>query len=237
MTPATMETLNAEDVRTEALTWPERAAATRIADGVTYTNACELLKGIKALRGRIGETFDPHIRRALEAHRALVKEKGDAEAPLTEAERTLKRAIGDYDMEQERLRQEEERRQREVLRQQEEARRLEEAAALEIQAQDTGDALLREEAEQLISEPVNVPAPIVVKSTPKIAGISFRDTWSARVINLQKLVAYVGANPQFLNYVTPNATALNTAARAQKDGFKVPGVELVKQRITAAGSR
>jgi hypothetical protein len=96
--------IDAGAVTSEALSWPDRARATVITDSTTYTDACELLKGIKALRVRIGETFDPHIGRAFQAHRALCKEKQDAEAPLTEAERILKAALVAYDDAQERIR-------------------------------------------------------------------------------------------------------------------------------------
>src|SRR5690348_17585474 len=47
--------------------------------------------------------FRSHVKRAYEAHRALVREKADAEAPLTQAERVIKDALRAYDDEQARL--------------------------------------------------------------------------------------------------------------------------------------
>jgi hypothetical protein len=237
MTPQLDTVLDATAVRQEALSWPDRARATVITDAAGYERACELLKGIKGLRLKIAETFDPHVKRALEMHRGLVREKAEAEAPLTEAETLLKRALSAYDDEQARLQREEEQRVREALRQQEEAKRLEEAAALEREAVRTSDQALLVEAQALIEEPVVVPAPVIPRATPKVSGITYRETWSARVVNLRQLVAHVAAHPECLNYLSPNVPALNQTARAQKQGFKVPGVEAICQKSVAAGSR
>lgn len=238
MSSSAIETsLDAGAVTSEALTWPDRARATAIVDATTYVAAAELLKGIKALRVRIGETFDPHISRAFQSHRALCKEKSDAEAPLTEAEAILKRAIVGFDNEQERLRRLEEARVREEARVAEERRQLEEAAAMELEAHRTEDPALMSEAAELMERPVAAPAVIVPKTTPKVAGISFREVWSARVVNPKALIAFVAAHPECVNYLTPNLTALNAAVRAQREGFKVPGVEAVCQKTAAAGAR
>jgi hypothetical protein len=238
MTPSALESpVDAGAVRTEALSWPDRAKQTTVRDSITYNDACTLLKGIKALRLRIAETFDPHISRAFQAHRALTKEKADAEAPLSEAEAILKRAMVAYDDAQERLRREEETRLREQARLDDERRQLEEAAALELEADRTGDAALRDVAEQLLVAPVPTPVVIAPKTTPKVAGITFRETWSARVVNVKALIAHIAAHPECANYVTPNLTALNAAVRAQRHGFQVPGVEAVCQKSAAAGVR
>jgi hypothetical protein len=238
MTTGTVDVIaGAVEVRSEALTWPERAKTTVITDGVTYTAACELLKGIKALRAKIGETFDPHIKRAFDAHRALVKERSDAEAPLTEAEGILKRSLVTYDTEQERARQQEQRRLQEEARKQEEARRIDEAAALEREAAATGAEDLRVEAEALMCAPVSTPAVIAPRTTPKVAGISYREVWSARVVSLWKLILYVAAHPECANYLTPNTAALNAAVRGQKAGFKVDGVQAVCEKVAAASGR
>lgn len=232
-----VEPADASAVVAEALSWPDRARATAIVDTSTYVAAAELLKGIKALRVRIGETFDPHIGRAFQAHRALCKEKQDAEAPLTEAERILKTALVAYDDAQERIRRAEEARLREVARLAEEQRQLEEAAAIELEAERHNDPELRSLATQLLEAPVHTPAVIAPRTTPKVAGITFRETWSARVVDTRALIAYVAQHPECTNYLTPNLTALNAAVRAQREGFKVAGVEAVCQKSAAAGAR
>lgn len=238
----------------EALAWPERAAALAITTPESYVSAGELLKGIKALRAKIAETFDPHIKRALEAHRALVAERRAAEDPLTAAEGVIKGKLVAYDAEQERLRRLEEQRVREEARRQEEIRRLEEAAELERQARERQAqaallvddeiaqqiaqqeaAELQTQAEATIAEPVEAPVVFVPKATPKVAGISYRETWSAQVVDAMALIRHVAAHPEHANLLTPNTTALNGLARSLRQSMAIPGVKAVATRQVASG--
>lgn len=214
----------------KALAFPDQARALRITDTRTYEAACEFLKGLKALRTEIAETFEPHIKRAHEAHKALLKEKADAEAPLAEAERIAKAALVVYDQAQERLRREEQQRLQAELRRAEEDRRLADAIA----AEEAGD---RDEAEAMIHEPVFVPTVAVAPSTPKVSGISYRETWSANVTDLSKLVKFVASNPQFAGLLSANLPALNAQARSLKAQMQIPGVEAICTRDVAAGRR
>ena len=224
-------------VREEALSWPDRARAVQLVDNESYVAAAELLKGIKALRGRIGEVFDPHISRLHAAHTALVREKKDAEAPLTEAEGLIKRALVDFTEHQERARRAEEQRLREAARRREEQRRLEEAAALERQAVDSGNVALGLEAERLIATPVDTPVMYVAPSTPTVAGLSYRDTYRAQLVNLMALVTHVATHPEHANLLTLNQPAANQLARSLKTNLRVPGLEVVVQTVPAAGRR
>lgn len=214
----------------QAMTYPDKARALRIADAATYQAACEFLKGLKALRAEIAETFQPHITRAHEAHKALLKEKADAEAPLAEAERIAKAALVVYDQEQERIRRAEALRLQDEARRQEEDRRLAEAVALEAE----GEAA---EADALIEAPFDVPVIAVAPTTPKVAGISYRETWSADVVDLGALVAYVARHPQFAALLSANMPALNAQARSLKGQLQIPGVKAVCTRDVAAGRR
>lgn len=218
------------EVAERALTFPDRASAIRIADAASYQAACEFLKGIKALRAEIADTFQPHITRAHESHKALLKEKADAEAPLAEAERIAKTALVIYDNEQEVIRLAEQRRLQAELRRQEEERRLSEA----VDAEAAGDT---DAADELIDEPVFVPTVAVAPSTPKVSGISYRETWSATVTDLPALVKYCAANPGFAALLSANMPALNAQARSLKAQLRIPGVEAVCTRDVAAGSR
>lgn len=226
------------EVTTEALTWPERARASVVTDVESYSRTAELLKGIKSLRTKVAETFDPHIKRAFDGHRALIGEKSTAEAPLIEAERIIKSALVTYDQAQERIRQAEERRLQEDARRAEEDRRLAEAAAMEQEGNDYGDAGLVAEAHALINEPI-APMPIapVMKAVPKVTGIVHRETWSARVVDLKQLIQYVAQHPEHLNLLAANQTALNGLARSLKAGMKIPGVQAFPTRDVAAGAR
>lgn len=213
-----------------ALTYPDRARALCIEDATSYAAACEFLKAIKALRTEIADTFGPHITRAHEAHRALLKEKADAEAPLVEAERIAKAQLVEWDQAQERERRAEQARIQEALRRQDEEQRLNDAIALEAAGETA-------EAEALIEMPIAPVAVAVAPTTPKVSGIAYRETWSAKVTDLSALARYVAANPQFANLLSANMPALNAQARSLKGALSIPGVEAVCTRDVAAARR
>lgn len=221
----------------EAQTWPDRARAVRIVDSRTYEVAADMLLGIKALRTQIGADLDPLIKSAYEHHRDLVAFKRKSDDPLAEAEGIIKGGLKTYDEEQERLRQEEERRLQEIARKEAEDRALAEAAALEREAVESGDPSLLFEAHALVDEPVVAPVVQLARSTPKVAGISYKEAYRAEVTDLLALVRYVAQHPEHLALLQANTTALNGMARSMKDGLKLPGVRVIKDRIVAAGSR
>ena len=201
----------AQEVETEALTWPDRARALIITDTPSCVIAADTLKGIKALRVRIAETFDPHIRAAHEAHKGLVAEKAKAEAPLTEAESIIKRGLSAYEQEQQRLARIEADRLSALARQAEIDRKLAEALAAEAQGDDVAAAEIL--AEPIVSAPVFV-APVV----PKVSGVSYRTTYSARVTDKAALVKICAANPQFLNCVALRADGAQVNATIESKG-------------------
>lgn len=221
--------------RAEALTWPERARAAVVMDDTSYRVVADMLLGIKALRKKIAETFDPHIARAFQAHRALTRDKAETEAPLAEAERVIKDTLAAYDTEQERLRVEAQRLADEAARQRDEDERLARAAAMEIEGREYGDDALVDEAHALIeTPPVPVTAAPVAKAVPKVQGISYRVTYSARVTDVRALVKFIAANPQYVNLIVPNMTAINAQARSLKSALQIPGVQVLEHKDVAA---
>jgi hypothetical protein len=218
------------------LTWPEKARDAAVTDAAGYQRASELLLGIKAMRKRIAEVFDPHIARAFEAHRALTREKREAEAPLTEAEDIVKRALVAFDQEQERLRREQQRQAEAEARERAETEALERAAALETEGKAWGDDGLVKEAEQIIEEQIQAPTPAIApiaKATPKVAGITMRTEWTCQLDSLPALIKFVAANPQFSHLLTFNQSAGTQLARAQR-GYAVPACR-AGARVAAGG--
>jgi hypothetical protein len=203
---------------------------TPITSAEQYVACAEHLKTIKAFQKRVTEFFKPHKRRLDEAKAALLADERNVLAPADADEQACKAALRVYDEAQELARQQEEQRLRDEARRQEEDRRLDEAAALEREG-------YTEEAVALVEEPVNAPAVMLAKTTPKVSGISFRENWSARVVSLPKLIAYVAAHPQHANLLMPNQAALNSLARSLKNGMLIDGVEAVRTKTTAAGTR
>jgi hypothetical protein len=226
-----------EVVTARALAWPEHVRGLAVTDAASYEAGAELLKGIKALRAELDATFDPIVSSAFRAHRTACEQKRKAEAPLSQAEATVKAALIRYDDEQERLRRAAQRRAEEEARRRDEDERLARAAELEREGNEFGDPALVEEAEALISQP---PAPVAIapveKATPKVSGQHFVTTWSAQVTDMAAFVKFIASRPQFLNLLTVNQAALNAQARSLKEALQIPGVRAVPTKTLASRS-
>jgi hypothetical protein len=205
-------------------------AVTPIETDAEYRACAEHLKAIKRFQKSVADFFKPHKDRAYAAWKALCADETRVLQPALDDERACKAALATYDEQQERARLAEEQRLRELARQEEETRRLHEAAALERDG-------AHEEAAAVLEEPIRPAAVLVQKETPKVSGISFRENWSAKVVSLPKLIAFVAAHPEHANLLMPNTAALNGLARSLKQGMRIDGVEAVCQKTTAAGTR
>lgn len=221
------EIVNTE-LRTEVLTWPDRARGLRIVDDATFEAAAGVLKAIKGLRQKIADTFDEPIKKAHAAHKAMLAAKAEHEKPLEEAESIIKRTMTSYRTEQERRAAEERARLEAEARRLEEERRLAEAEALEA----AGEADM---AMAVLSEPVVMPVVQAPAATPKVEGLSFATTYGAEVVDMAAFARFAASTPSMLNLLMPNGPALNALARAQREAFNIPGCRLVK--TTAPRSR
>ena len=120
---------SAETVKADALAWPERAAALKVVDTESYTGASEMLKGIKALRNKIAEVFDKHIKAAHEAHKGLGEGEGRRRGAADHGRGAIA-GVGSRTGGTGTHSARGEKRLGEIARQAEEKRRLEEAAAV-----------------------------------------------------------------------------------------------------------
>lgn len=216
----------------QALSWPQRAKALTILTAATYDEAGEMLRGIKALRKEIDATFTPIITKAHDAHKEACAQKKRAEAPLAEAEAILKQGLIGYQTVQEQIRQADERRLQAIARQEEETRRLDEAAALERAASAAIDLTegfqLRREAEALLEQPIVAPVVTLASSTPKLAGISYREVWKFRV-----------TDPALVprEYLAIDEQKIGGVVRALKGAATIPGIQAYAEKVASAGSR
>jgi len=219
----------AKTVTDQALSWPDRARGLKITDQPSLERAAEELLAIKGLRDQVEQTFGPIVRKAYETHREAVAQRKKVDAPLDEAEQILKHEIALYQIEQARLRREEQARidaERERIAAEELEREIERAEA---------EGASKVEVAAIIQRGPQPQAPVVVRPVPTTApGISMRETWSAEVTDLAALVRFVAANPQYINLVAPNMTALNGLARSMKGAMKFPGVRVVAGSSVAA---
>lgn len=235
--PASKDTL-----QVEAVTWAERASGLRIVDNASCLQASHLLRSIKGLRTDIANWFAPHVDAAMEtkrkaesARKALVDEKERMEAPLVDAETIIKRSLLTWEHEQEQKRQDEERHLQAEADRRAEAIALEAAAALEMAANQSGNADMLQEANELLMQPTEAPIVSVAKTTPKVQGIVYRDNWRAHEsINVKALAAAIVDGSASSTFLIPNMAALHNFARATKGTQSVPGVKFFNDRQIAA---
>lgn len=174
-----------ERLEQDALSIPNQARAIVVSNQETLNAAGEMLTNvIKPLRKEAADVFDPIIASAHKAHKDALAGKAKVEKPLIEAEDILKRSVGSYMAEQERIRQEEEarlrrlayEREQQLIREAEDRRRAEEKALNEQIAREHAEELERkiEEAEAFGDSPVeiaalcNTPEPEMVRLAPEM---------------------------------------------------------------------
>lgn len=218
-------------IEPRAATWPELARSIVIDSDAAFAAAGEKLKGIKALRKEIADTFGPIVRSAHEAHKKAKDAEKKADAPLVEAESILKRSMADYHDRRQREIEAETRRLEAEARRREEEQRLAEAVALEA----AGEAEAAEAT--LDAEPPLVAVAPPPPPPPKAAGVAMRETWSAEVVDVLALVKAVAAGEQPLSLILPNEKALDAMARALKADLAIPGVRAKRTLGVAAGTR
>ncbi len=223
--------MNAPDLTNQALVRESTDALTKarsltIATPAQYEEAGSLLQGIKALRKRVGEFFDPHIKRAHEAHKALVQSKSGADMPLVQAENACKLALLAYQQQEERQRREEQAKAEELARKEREK--------LEARAAKAEAAGKVEKAAALQAVAETVAAPVIARQVPAVSGISTRTTYGALVVDKMELVKAVAAGTVPLMALHANEPFLNQQARALKEELCYPGVKVVTQQGIAS---
>lgn len=216
-----------DEVNQEVMDINSQAKALKIIDSQSYITAGNLWRAIKELRKKVDDTFSPIISAAFQAHKTAVAKKKEVDIPLEEAERRVKSAMSNYEAEEELKRLAEQRRLEEIVRKEEENRRLQEA----IEAEKAGD---HAEAEAIINEPVQVNTVVLPKTAfvPKISGgPSFREVWSAEVIDIKLLCRAVADGKASPECVMGNMPVLNKMAMALKQTMNIPGVKAISRRV------
>ena len=182
-------------------------------DDDSYQRAAEIQKGLKALRDKIKEWFDPHVERARAPYNALLAERKALVDPLEKKIDANARSMGTYHAELERQRREDE----EILRRkaaEEAARANREAAAL---AELDGDKEMADglrAAETTVSM-LAAAAVQVDAMTPEVDGARRLGTWKFDVVDANKI-------PR--EFLTPDLKAIGAFVRARKEAAVIPGV-------------
>jgi F0F1-type ATP synthase membrane subunit b/b' len=212
------------ELEVKAKTLEGEARALVVASEEDYRNADRFGRAAKALLAEIDAAFDPIIEQAHRTHKQAIEQKKKQAEPVETVKRIVAAKMGEwYRAEQARIA--EERRKAEA-----EARRRADEEALRV-AEELAAAGMNEAAEVALCEPV--VERVVVQEAPKLEGVSYRETWSAEILDFDALVRAVAGGEASSAYLLPNTVALNADARTHKSALKVPGVRVRSELIQA----
>lgn len=225
-------TTNEQEIKQEALTIVEQAKVVSIKDQPSYDDACSLLlQQIKPFRKRWAEYWDEVKKPAYAAYKAVLDKFNEGDKPLELAERQVKTEIAKWDAEQERIRQELQRKA------EEQARKVEEEERLRIATLAEESGATDDEVTAIIDAPVIAVAAPVEPTYLRASGVSSRENWKARVVDVKKLCAAIAKGTVPITYVLPNESVLNARAKADKATLNIPGVVAYNDPIISGRSR
>ena len=201
------------EIESQALTIPDEATALVINSKESMTLADQFKRDIKTLIKAIDDTFKPLADKAFAAHRAITGKWKETKDPLIKADELITSKAKAYLRKVEEERQAEEIRLRDIARKEEEERRLIEAIELEKEGNI-------EEAQAVISEPMNIVTPTVRADIPKVDGRLYRTTWKWKVVDKAKI-------PR--DYLMPNDIMLNGIVRSLKGATNISGIQVYEE--------
>jgi len=217
-----LQELVTTEVERTALTWPEKARAVVVKDQESYNYAANTLIEIARMEKKIKEHHEPIKTAAFNAHKVAVATEKRFLDPLNEAKIIIKRAIGTWEIEQEKIRADTERKANEETRRLEEEERL--RLAVEAEKQGQPEAIV----EKIIDTPKPIPITTVAPTFRRVDGVSTRETWHAEVIDIKVLCQAVIDGKAPIESVQANMALLNSMARTNKASLSIPGVRAVK---------
>lgn len=203
-----------EVLETQALSWPAKAKAITISDQTSYDKAAKLLIDIADLEKEITDHHSDPKKKTHAAWKAIVAAEKKLLEPLTEAKGIIKRGLGSWIQEQERIRQEQERKAQEEARRREEEARL----ALAVEAEKHGAS--EETKQEILSTALPMQVPVVPSTFQKAKGISGRKYYKWRVVNEKQI-------PR--KYWMLDEKAINGVVRSMGQKADIAGIEIYEE--------
>lgn len=190
-----------------------------------YQQAAVILREIKTRAKDIEE----ERKRIVDPIRAGIQRINDLFRPaqdnLAQAEGLIKRGIGVWNAEQDRVRREAEAAAAEIARK--EAEKLQKRADKALEAGHIERAAALEgAADNVTAAPVAPP--------PKAFGVSRRTVWKAEVVDKDALIKAVAVGDVEAEALEVNTVYLNRAVQLRKDNLNWPGVNVVKEEVVVA---
>jgi hypothetical protein len=104
------------------------------------------------------------------------------------------------------------------------------AEKIALQEMDAGNF---DKAEAILNNIEVNQAPIAISAPPKAPGVSVRETWKCREINLLALIIAISKDQAPLRLVQLNNSAANQFAKSVRDTLPTPGLEFYKEELFA----
>jgi hypothetical protein len=199
----------------------EAAKGIKVIDADSCEKATQHGRLLQAM-GREVETFYAPVKREIDGLKKPILEHEKADfSVIDEMKRRLGAEITEWNVKQDRLRQEAERAAREAA----EAAAREDLLARAVELESQGDKVA---AAAMLDEPVMAPVIIQQTSQFKARGQVSKTLYRAEVTNLMELVKAVAAGRVPIHAIQADQSWLNDEAEHTKEAFNIPGCRLNK---------
>ena len=195
----------------------QMASAIIINSEADYKKAAEFGRMLKQRNAQVTEFFAPMKKAAHEAHKNICDREKAMLDPLKKAEATVKSIMGNWVMEQERIRRAEEERLRKQA-EEEAARKLEEAIKLEEQGKSKEAEAAASTAAVIDTVAKNIA---VVTDKPKADGVSTTTDWEITSIDSNIVPCTIGG----INIRPVDEAAVKRLIKASNGTIEIPGVK------------
>lgn len=220
-----LDTPEEKEIGKEASLIERRAMAIEVSSELGYEVACDYTKQVKSMQKKIKEYWEPLRVSAKKAYDEVVAKKKQMLTPVENAEKILKRKMGEYVMEQERkAREQEEQRRKEA--QAAIDKKLEEAAAMETAGDAEGADFAMAEAEVYDQYAATVK---VQAAKPKVSGVSTSKNWRIKSIDPAKVPISFGG----VEIRPVDTSAVMRLVKASKGQITIPGIEIEEYIVTS----
>ena len=197
-----------------------------ITNQLEYEDAATYLQSIKKMQKKVEESFNSIIQKAHEVHKEAIAKRDEHLDPLKEVEIKVKKLLVDYKNEQDRKAREEQARLQRLADIEAEKERKRVQAQID-RAAASGKTEKVEALQEKIENIQPIEVPVVAPKVEAVKGLSFRDQWSAEVIDFKSL-------PN--EYKLPNQSMLDKHAQNTKGSIPIPGVKFISKKIPVGRS-
>lgn len=189
-------------IESEALdlvTVAEKSLTVRTAED--YKAAASVRQKIKDMMKKVDASFDPIIASCYAAHQKAIAQKREIYAPLENARKAIKAAMGVYDAEQ---------------------------ARIAAEAKKVLEESMKEELGDTTCLP---PVDVKKDVPKVAGGPVFQTIWKAKIVDFPSLIAAVAAGMVPEEALLPNTAWLRKQAVAQHEKMNIPGTQAYSEKV------